>query len=50
LIASCGGKLTSAYLNIWNKELWQIVEVIEIINELHEEANSTEENIEDWIK
>lgn len=41
IIMAAGGKLTDVYLSIWSMDLWEIVEAIEIVTEVHRKEDSS---------
>lgn len=41
IILSSGGKLTDLYLSIWDLDLWEIIEAIEIVTEVSRTEDSS---------
>lgn len=37
ILCASGGKLTEAYFSFWDSYLWELVEAIEILQEIHKE-------------
>ena len=46
LLAACGNRLTSAYLDCWDLEVWELVELLEM---LVDAQPKTEVDIEDIL-
>lgn len=41
LIMASGGKLTDLYVSIWELDLWEIIEAIEMVTEVNKTADSS---------
>ena len=41
IILASGGKLTDLYVNIWDLDLWEIIEAIELVTDINKTEDSS---------
>ena len=41
IILASGGKLTDLYVSIWNLDLWEIIEAIELVTDINKTEDSS---------